>query len=432
MKNMYHERKLLPFLLLLCLLLTACGSNSGTSTGPDGGVNWYALHIFSDHSGWALASRGIMHTQDSGNHWTSVTPSELTIRSDFASLTPFFLNTQSAWIATTGRTQYVTYGNKQKPEMAHVFHTANGGKTWQSSEIPDTANTYSDSLSGPGFVAGSFLPLTPFGENRRMISLNNIISTDGHNVWVTISCTNVHTGGGHEDYTNVYRRLWHSTDGGQSWNKAWENTDSTLNVAAAWASFLNTKMGLMSGAQPLDLFVTYDGQTWKNRTLPAQGLTAQDLQMSTLEPAALFTTSEGAVSLRTYERGAHYLISLYVTHNGGQSWQKAGLLEFPQYTGGGEQDSKTVHYLDSQHWLVSGESVLSRTDDAGKHWQTLQLPQGYHYIENVSFVSDQEGWGIGRSLSTNQAVSSRQMLTTGLIHTTDGGKTWEKVNYQIG
>jgi photosystem II stability/assembly factor-like uncharacterized protein len=454
-KNKWYMLNFFPLLVLLSLLLAACNTPfplPTSSAPPNEKVDWYSVRIFPDHSGWALTSRGVLHTEDSGSHWTVVTPPALTTQDSSTISAAYFLNSQNAWIAKTGATQYIRQGNnqpelpkgagypspvagnikKQQPELAHVFHTADGGKTWQSSEIPDTASTYTDTMSGAGFVAGAFAPQVPYGENRGMVAINSIISTDAQNVWVSVSNTNVHTGGGEEIYTNVYRRLWHSTNGGQSWNKAWEDTNPTFpNSGAAQVYFANKTTGLMSGSQQLDVMVTHDGQTWQGETLPSQGLTSQDLSVTSQVSPVLFNAQDGVVSLQKYESGGRYGLYLYTTHDGGQTWQKAGQLEVPQYPATTEAYDQTVNYLDTQHWLVAADSVLYSTNDGGQHWQTLSLPQEYRYTGSLSFVSGQEGWAIGKSLSTSTATPSQQTQTSSLIHTSNGGQTWEKVNYQI-
>jgi photosystem II stability/assembly factor-like uncharacterized protein len=70
---------------------------------------------------------------------------------------------------------------------------------------------------------------------------------------------------------------------------------------------------------------------------------------------------------------------------------------------------------DLQHgWLVGSKSTLLETTDGGKTWQqkNLDLGEQDYLLSSVSF-SGQEGWIVGEPAL--------------LLHTTDGGKTWNRV-----
>ena len=70
---------------------------------------------------------------------------------------------------------------------------------------------------------------------------------------------------------------------------------------------------------------------------------------------------------------------------------------------------------DLQHgWLVGSKSTLLETTDGGKTWQqkNLDLGEQDYLLSSVSF-SGQEGWIVGEPAL--------------LLHTTDGGETWNRV-----
>jgi photosystem II stability/assembly factor-like uncharacterized protein len=237
----------------------------------------------------------------------------------------------------------------------------------------------------------------------------------------------IHTGGGEETYTTRYVRIWHTSDNGGTWNKSWETTDKD-HAPSGGAYFVNNTMGLLGGTSPISLLLTNDGgKTWQEKTLPAHGLTTRDLSVSIQELPTFFDSNNGVVTLRQYEPNQHLKYFPYVTHDGGQTWQAAASVDAPQSI---ESQQKDMTYLDVQHWMVVGNNVAYKTDDGGQNWQAITLPAPYSYVGNLSFVSAQIGWGIGMSLPTTPGTS--QQLTTDLLHTIDGGKTWQKVSAQIG
>lgn len=396
--------------------------------GGTPGLNWYKVQMFADQSGWAVTSRGVMRTQDAGAHWTIVSPPDFTDTAAFIALTPAFLDGRHAWVILPSGTQYIQYG-KKPPENAQVFHTADGGKTWQKSDLPDTASTYTDARSGPGLIAGAFSALSPLGENRRTILINQIVALDARTVWVAVSSSNVHTGGGEEIYTHIYSRLWRSSDGGQTWEKAWENTDPAFpNGSGAWLAFTPSgSTALTSGSTLSDLLLTRDGIHWQQTVLPVQDMSSQALPFSRQKPAIFFNRLDGVIALLTSESvtegETQYTIRFFLTHDGGRTWQKSGSVPLLQFNAGGNEAS--LLYLDRTHWLITGPDVLLRSDDAGQTWQRDPLTPPYRALTSPSFVSPLEGWVIGQSLNG-------KIFTGSLLHTNDGGKTWALVDAQVG
>jgi len=422
-----HSRffSLLALLLLPCLLLAACGKpDSAGGSVAASGTSWYTMHIFPDHGGWAITSRGILHTNDNGNTWHVVTPPDLRTRKSFVGLPFSFWNSQVAWFVSQGETHYIQYGQKQVPDLARTFHSIDGGKSWQSGSIPDTASTYSDIRSGAGFLLNSFKQLQPQGENRKVITIHSISSTDPQHAWITVSSVNWHTGGGSESISLVYLRLWQTGDGGQNWQMRWENKDKNYpSYGSFWTYFVTSTTSLMGTTQPTNVLLSHDGgQNWQEKTLPAPKLTAQALQVSSLGHPTFFDATHGVVTIQQYEPNQHSRFFPFVTSDGGQSWQAVASLELPS-----ARSSTQIMYLNRQHWIASGNGMLSRSDDGGAHWQQLKLSANFLTIDSFSFVTNQEGWGI----SQKPASSTKLPDLSNLVHTTDNGKTWTTVPYRI-
>jgi hypothetical protein len=68
---------------------------------------------------------------------------------------------------------------------------------------------------------------------------------------------------------------------------------------------------------------------------------------------------------------------------------------------------------------VAGQQLLLRTADGGTTWQDV-TPRGFpHEEEGASFYDARTAW---------VPVFNRTNVTAGLLHTTDGGKSWSLLN----
>ncbi len=83
-----------------------------------------------------------------------------------------------------------------------------------------------------------------------------------------------------------------------------------------------------------------------------------------------------------------------------------------------------VYFADAQKgWLVGGLDTepytpkLYKTTNGGMAWNEISLPEGVHTLRAITFVDQNEGWAVGE-IGT-------------IIHTTDGGETWEVQNSGI-
>jgi photosystem II stability/assembly factor-like uncharacterized protein len=401
-------------------------TGDGEKTGA-----WLAVRLFPDHHGWALTVRGVLHSRDDGQHWHDVTPwtandYQFGGRTDVLS---DFLNGNEAWLVLPGRTAYVKVGQDQKPEQARSFRTRDGGKTWKEGEIPDTASTYDDTQSGAGFVGGMLKPADPQGENRHQVSINDISATSGQNAWITVSKSYTHTGGGHEDIVFVYSRVWHSNDGGKSWKLLVEEKPSgsgSSTMSGGWISLVDATTGFMAGSTPFSLRVSHDGgATWQTQELPTPSLKPLDLQSAMQGQATFFDMRNGVIPVQVYYASEqHFQVFQYVTHDGAKTWQMSMMEGSGRYEG--------AFYLDAQHWiLIQGSTTLLKTEDGGKTWRTVEARTGFAYISDVTFVSNQQYWALGRNVEYLEGNHYSQDDATAVLKTMDGGKTWVKVRYTI-
>ena len=85
-----------------------------------------------------------------------------------------------------------------------------------------------------------------------------------------------------------------------------------------------------------------------------------------------------------------------------------------------------VYFLDEQHgWAVGGSGVLLATTDGGETWKILRPPTEDAALD-IFFTDEQTGWIVcERSLYQLRAKDEQRSY---LMNTTDGGRTWRRVN----
>ncbi len=385
--------------LLLALVLAACsGTGSGTVsvTGSQGGgtsatpshtattgggttptptatttpettVPLTTIRMLDQENGWALTKSSILKTSNGGQTWHDVTPSGAQLN---AQSTGDFMSGNYAWVATL------------QNSTATIWRTSNGGASWQSA----TFTTKQMALDRPHFIN----------------------TQDG---WIAAV-----TGQGmfHTD-----EEIYQTTNGGQSWTMVATTNNAASGLPAegnkTGISFMNTTTGWATADIPADyswLYKTTDGgKTWHNQPLSVPSGVTSTGEFITTPPVFFGTTGIMPVLLFTNN---HNGIDLYVTHNGGQSWTPTQLTSI---------NSQNVYVVDMQHaWATdttnSNTTIVYATSNAGQSWQqvsTLAQPVG-----TLSFTNDQNGWAIGSSTTTPL-----------LWHTSDGGHSWQSIQYSI-
>ena len=238
---------------------------------------------------------------------------------------------------------------------------------------------------------------------------------DGQRGWILAA---VRPLGGPAEPVAVFR----TTDGGKTW----------MNVATALFSdatppgklpyggqksgmhFLDASTGWVTGTVFLSdlawLYVTHDGgSTWQPQSL-LMPPGVPSARLSILSPT-FFSTADGVLPVIFSNATTDTAIAtvVYTTHDGGRSWQSTAPLAAAL---------PLLSFAEMQHGWATDGTVLYSTGDGGQHWIKLSPSANFKKIAQIDFISATVGWAIAPA--TSNSFSS-------LLKTVDGGLTWTPV-----
>jgi photosystem II stability/assembly factor-like uncharacterized protein len=333
------------------------------------------IQMVDQQNGWALTNTSILQTHDGGLHWNDVSPANVP---HLVGLQGTFLNASTAWVTVAG---LVTLETSENIPL-RVLHTTDGGKHWDSIALPQSDGQV---IGPPDFINAQ----------------------DG---WLEIG---IEAATGNEG-VEIYR----TTDGGKTWEEVSRTTLQTGRAAGhlPWfglksgISFLNAHTGWATGgeAPTIWLYVTHDGGgTWQ-----PQPLTWPSGVVSSLATTAppVFFGKDGLLPVLL--NGLHRNLDLYVTHDGGITWQSTSL------TG---PYALSIDALDVNRVWVPDATRLAVTSDGGYHWNQIAPNVDFTNVLALDFISSQVGWAIG----------GRERPQPLLLKTADGGRTWTEITYSI-
>lgn len=381
---------------------------------PGDEVQLDEIHMLSLTEGWALSGPFVLVTADGGETWREVTP-------------PATLP-EGTWKAASG---------------PYVLETSDGGATWGPAAEPDSLPpwervgvyaTFLDARTAWAvYTAGtsfrpdtrvwrttdggqSWIPSQEFDPDIRGDTIwASIFTLDPENLWLRACAGWV--GAGHHFDCQFFR----SSDGGATWNPL----DVDVGVDFTGLSFNDAAHGWLIWQTlsayyyiPPEYATTVDGGlTWESHTFPPPP-EAPDLfstQYIYCEPYQLNLLSSGSVRLLVgcfdYEYSSESFASYqYASDDGGETWSTLRLPD-PVYA-----PEYTLIYFDASQALLLGRDVF-RSDDGGKTWEHFKT---VYWDGGFSFVDRQNGWAVVRADGE-----------VALVHTSDGGVTWEEIRPTI-
>jgi hypothetical protein len=213
--------------------------------------------------------------------------------------------------------------------------------------------------------------------------------------------------------TKSANELWVSTDGGSSFTLR----SSQLSVPWWQASFASAGSGVVIGGPAHNLvFHTGDGgASW----LPARvaGLAAGD-------PVTFGTVIENAGDLElpaTVLVGQGYLLTIYLSHDGGESFVAQPGPGLPLPT---ETNAMAVAGSGASLWAAPGSGgELFTSSDAGRRWSRIASPSLPSGVMSISI--DPSGSGTALVQQTGcRSGKTDCYVTSQLYATADGGSHW--------
>jgi photosystem II stability/assembly factor-like uncharacterized protein len=181
--------------------------------------------------------------------------------------------------------------------------------------------------------------------------------------------------------------------------------------------FVNASTGWVTGTVFVNtlawLYVTHDGgSTWNQQTLPLPPNVPPSQLV--IQPPTFFSATDGLLPVRFADSLTNKDIAavIYVTYDGGMTWHTTTPVSAAL---------SSSQFLDMRHgWLTDGTHLFV-TSNGGQHWATLTPSANFKRITLLDFVSETTGW----------AISHQGAASSFLLKTTDGGRTWTQITPEI-
>jgi photosystem II stability/assembly factor-like uncharacterized protein len=274
--------------------------------------------FFTDDShGWIVGDGGcILKTIDSGTSWQCMTSG---IESDLYAV--YFVNNDYGWAVGANSV---------------IIKTSDGGESWKVQKY-----------------IGQYIYIT------------SVYFSDTLNGW---------TDGG-----DIAGQLYHTVDGGDTWNSVFISGAKEITEI-----FFTDSLHGWAGTYDDQIFSTTNGgASWTGHSTPYW-------------PHTIFFLNQDTGWMSYYG-------GIYRTIDGANTWQEqAGVGEY--------NDISSIQFIDQDHGWAVGEEHMMKTSDGGNNWSD----QSYDRLLFSIFMTDfLNGWAVGGWYGD-------------LLHTTDGGATWEQ------
>lgn len=370
------------------------------------------IRMLDPNGGWGIGHTGsdpsdhVLRTVDGGINWMDMTPpqAETAVGSSDKSAVGFFLDMTHAWVVYTDRVPV------SPVQPVSIWRTSDGGASWTSSQ-----------------------PLEMSGLNQEYAILADLGFVDERHGWVM-----AHMGAGmSHDYISIFT----TADSGQTWQRVVDPQKENLPMScyknnvvfqlkagqdmaqpaqSGWAS--GDCGGVMSG---VFLYHSEDGgNTWQQVSLPSPGSTSDLTDLFKKENVAcgatgpFFTSNQDGflpIKCTIFDTNTTRRW-LYMTQDAGQNWTPQ---ELPVPNGLVQLiNPQTGWYLGSVSSEATAENRLYMTQNAGQTWSSIV---SLNWSGQPNFVDAQYGWVVAKS---GDSVA--------LVHTVNGGKTWQEIKPKVG
>ena len=226
--------------------------------------------------------------------------------------------------------------------------------------------------------------------------------------------------------------IFHTTNGGQTWTEVaasnnQSNSSFPLTGRKNGISFKDMQSGWATGedasANPW-LYMTHDGgHTWNKQSIPPVFPNPTDIQHYTTTPPVFFGNT-GFLPVTVIINGGTdpHVLEIYKTTDGGITWT----LIKPEHAFGSSNaaglTTDDLYIADVNHaWGTDYVGQVWGTSDGFKNWQLL----------NSQMAGDPNSDMNMKALSFVDASYGWGITKTKLLHTTNGGRTWSEIVYHL-
>jgi hypothetical protein len=365
---------------------------SGFGPGPSGtyklavaNAEVYQAGMTKNGVVWAVFGRRLSISTDHGRTWRDSSlptahPGDLP-----AAGTVAVVDADNAWfLLSAGADPHFT-----------VFHTSDGGATWQSTVLPV-------SIGGESPGTATFLPgKLDFVDARVGFAF---VKTSDTGLWAILR----------------------TEDGGVSWKAtgsaaaAWD--DVVVDADTLWAPGLND-----AGGQPVPLLqVSRDaGATWSDVPLPGLAAVGGDSLFVLNGPTGgvqFQGPSEGYMAV-LQKTGASYATRYFGTADGGRTWSQLATL--PQPVGVAPVFRDATHWYQPDMGRSAGSLGIGVTSDAGNTWTITAIENNWLSANEI-----QAFWTVdGKNEAALGATNAGGAAGRSLFLSWDGGSTWEPADF---
>jgi photosystem II stability/assembly factor-like uncharacterized protein len=362
------------------VLKTTDGGETWTPQNPGVAVTLRAVRFIDAQTGWAAGEQGVLlHTDDGGETWVRQT---VNTTAEFRGLA--FIDASTGW--ATGITMRGKDIIGEEIWQGEIWHTTDGGRTWQAQTIESTAGI-----------------------------LNRIDFIDAQNGWIA----------GYEyddpaaDRPTYSGAIYHTTDGGATWQRQFDTQTAFvftgidfIDAQNGWGVGFKGNSGVAGGT----IYATNDGgSTWHNQG-PDRVL--WDVQFLNTDQGYAtgcnYPAAWGPPVLRTSDGGATWEEVIMDRHDGEGFYALAVGDEYVITVGDHDFVGRSDHPWDSCEWTFPEPSCIH----CGCLFEQAYLNTHYKF-EDIFFIDRNNGWAAG---SRSYAP---ELWGQVILHTTDGGDTWQ-------
>lgn len=322
-------------------------------------------------------------------------------------------------ISIVDKTRLFAVGAQKRegePEQAVLLGTSDGGKTWRRMLVNRGMWFYAVHFINPkiGWIVGYdglILKSTDAGmtwiKQRTPVesSFIRIQIIDQQSGWVM----------------GKDGELLHTSDGGNSWTShkleghGWVWSKRSGHEFRGWLTsfyFSDNLNGWLVGQEGKVYQSTDGGVSWESRgTSLIRNIPEWGKSVVTFQAVKFLSTKVGFIAATVRPKEERDLPPkgiLLKTEDGGVTWACTVVTR--------EDSLVRVEILnDKEIWAIPGfGNRLLRTENAGKTWISVNLPDEVGRAINVRFVVSQTGW----------LISNDGMFADEILYTVDGGRTW--------